>query len=175
MKLNPLELDPSYRDWWSQFEPNTLNLLNGINSSRCYVPRYFMGPSGGNKPQNVQPPGTYVNWVMQIPPGSFIWGIFMDAGEFFPGTGATTGFVMQVTDKAIEHKWFSTPISSNFFTYGIVGQSPSRIPYLLPSPYPVLDPGIFLLEFWSTQPSGGASTNLELTVGAAVPMEAIQK
>ncbi len=164
MNLNPLELEPSYRDWWCQFDPNSLALLDGINSSKCFVPRFFMGPSGGNKPQNAQPPGTYLSWMMIIPPGSFIYAIFMAA--------PTTGFVLQVTDMAISHKWFSTPISSDIFT-GSVGTTPSRSPYLLPAPYPVLAPGAFQLEFWSTQPGGGASTALELTVGAAVPVEAI--
>ena len=48
MNLNPLSLQPSYRDWWPQYAPNQLALMEGINRSGCYVPRFYVAPSGGN-------------------------------------------------------------------------------------------------------------------------------
>ena len=52
MSLNPLSLQTEYRDWWPQYAPNQLALMEGINRSGCYVPRFFVAPSGGNLIQN---------------------------------------------------------------------------------------------------------------------------
>lgn len=155
MNLNPLTLQPSYRDWWPQFAPNTLALMEGINRSGCYVPRFFVAPSGGNLVQNSVAPGSYVNWVLEIPAGSFIYGFFH---------GVVQQFSMQITDLGLGYKWFNTPAPDSLFV-----NDPGSC-YLLPAPYPVMAPGTFLFEFWSTQTPGSANTLLSMTVGVAVPV-----
>lgn len=156
--LNPQQLRPSYQDWWPEFNPNTLALMEGINRSRCFVPRFYVAPSGGNLVQNVQPPQAYVNYVLEIPAGAFIFGFYH---------GSVQKFTMQVTDLGLSYKFFNTPIPDQVFLSNPDG------PYLLPAPYPVMSPGTFKFEFYSTQTLGGASTQLAITVGVAVPTESI--
>lgn len=158
MNLNPHELQASYRDWWPQFDPNTLYLLEGINKSRCYVPRFYVAPSGGNLLQNAQPPQSYVDFVLEVPAGSFIYGFYH---------GSDQSFTMQVTDLGLGYPWFNTPIPDSIF------QSDPGAPYLFPAPYPVMSPGTLYFQFWSTQPLGDSSTQLAITLGAAVPVEAV--
>ena len=155
MNLNPLTLQASYRDWWPQFAPNTLALMEGINRSGCYVPRFYVAPSGGNLVQNAVAPGSYINWVLEIPAGSFIYGFFH---------GSVQNFSLQVTDLGLGYKWFNTPTPDSVFV-----SDPGEC-YLLPAPYPVMAPGTFFFEFWSTQTPGSSDTLLSLTVGVAVPV-----
>jgi hypothetical protein len=155
MNLNPQELHSSYRDWWPEFDPNTVALMDAINRSGCYVPRFYVAPAGGNLVQNTQPPGSYVNFVLQVPAGSFLFGIYM-AGP--------SGFSMQITDLGLTYRWFNTPIPQSIFN------SDPGAPYLFPALYPVMEPGTFLCEFWSTVAIGGAATDLSVTIGAAVPI-----
>ena len=161
MNLNPQELTSAYRDWWPQFDPNSVALMEAINRSRCYVPRFFVAPSGGNLIQNQVNPGTYVNFVLTIPPGSFIYGIYMN-GLAVPS--GPNNFSMQITDLGLSYKWFNDPIAQQFFN------SDPGAPYLFPALYPVMNPGTFFCEFWSVQTVGLA--NLSVTMGAAVPIEA---
>jgi hypothetical protein len=158
MNLNPQQLRAIYRDWWPQYNPNSVALLEGINRSHCYVPRFFVAPSGGNLSQNVQAPQSYVNFVLEIPPGSFVYGFYH---------GSIQNFTMQVTDLGLGYKWFNTPIPDSVFLSDPGG------PYLLPAPYPVMSPGTLFFEFYSTVALGGSSTNLAMTVGVAVPVEAV--
>ena len=155
MNLNPLTLQASYRDWWPQFAPNTLALMEGINRSGCYVPRFYVAPSGGNLVQNAVAPGAYVNWVLEIPAGSFIYGFFH---------GSVGNFSLQITDMGLGYKWFNTPTPDSVFL------SDPGACYLLPAPYPVMAPGTFFFEFWSTQTPGSFDTLLSMTVGVAVPV-----
>ena len=152
MNLNPLTLETEYRDWWPQYAPNQIALMEGINRSGCYVPRFFVAPSGGNLVQNPVAAGQYVNFVLEIPPGSFIYGFFH---------GATIGYSLQISDLGLTYKWFNTPIPDS-----ILVSDPDQC-YLLPAPYPVMAPGTFLFEFWNT--SGGDAL-LSLTLGVAVPV-----
>ena len=161
MNLNPQELHSQYRDWWPQFDANSVALMDAINRSRCYVPRFFVAPSGGNLAQNAQAAGAYVPFVLQVPPGSWIFGIYMNGN-----ITAESGFSMQVTDLGLSYKWFNTPMS-----FQILNSDPGA-PYLLPSLYPVTEPGTLLCEFWSTVAAGGSATLLSCTFGAAVPIEA---
>ena len=163
--MNPLELHAMYRDWWCQCDSNSVALMEAINRSGCYVPRFFVAPAGGNLAQNLQTPGTYVPWVMQIPPGSFIYAIYMNLLE--------SGFSLQVTDLGLSYPWFNTPISSLFFlSQAGNGTLPPAAPYLLPCLYPVMEPGTFKVELWSTADPAGPSTQLSVTFAAAVPIEA---
>jgi hypothetical protein len=156
MRLNAQELQPNYRDWWPQFDPNTLALLDGINKSGCFVPRFFVAPAGGNLSQNTQAAGSYVNYVLEIPVGSFIWGIYNASDQ---------QFALQVTDMGLSYKWFNTPTPMQ-----VLLADPGA-PYLLPSPYPVMSPGTFMFEFYSTSTAG--ATLLSITLGVAVPVEAL--
>jgi hypothetical protein len=160
MILNPQELKTTYRDWWGEFDPMTLALMDGINRSGCFVPRFFVAPSGGNLVQNTQAPGSYVNYVLEIPVGSFIWGIY---------TAGDVEFAVQVTDMGLTYKWFNTPCPGDVLLADPQG------PYLFPALYPVMAPGTFMFEFYSTVATGGASILMSLTLGAAVPIEAINQ
>ena len=152
MNLNPLTLETEYRDWWPQYAPNQIALMEGINRSGCYVPRFFVAPSGGNLVQNSVAAGQYVNFVLEIPAGSFIYGFFH---------GANQGYSLQITDLGLTYKWFNTPIPD-----AVLVSDPGSC-YLLPAPDPVMAPGTFLFEFWNT--SVGEAL-LSLTLGVAVPV-----
>jgi hypothetical protein len=152
VNLNPLSLETNYRDWWPQYSPNQLALMEGINESGCYVPRFFVAPSGGNLVQNPVAAGQYVPFVLELPPGSFIYGFFH---------GATIGYSLQITDLGLSYPWFNTPIPDS-----VLVSDPGRC-YLLPSPYPVMAPGTFKFEFWNTS---GENALLSLTLGVAVPV-----
>jgi hypothetical protein len=95
---------------------------------------------------------------LEIPAGSFIYGFFHGSVQFFS---------VQITDLGLSYKWFNTPIPDS-----VLVSDPGEC-YLLPAPYPVMAPGTFLCEFWSTQTPGNFSTLLSLTFGVAVPVEAI--
>lgn len=156
MNLNAQELHAAYRDWWTEFDPLTVALMDGINRSGCYVPRFFTAPAGGNLVQNAQNPGAYVNYVMEIPAGSFIWGVYNSTEQ---------NFSVQITDMALARKFFNTPIPDT-----VLLADPGA-PYLFPALYPVMNPGTFLFEFYSGIAAG---TNLMyLTIGVAVPKDAI--
>ena len=160
MNLNPLSLQAAYRDWWPQYAPNQLALMEGINKAGCYVPRFYVAPTGGNLVQNAQPPGTYTNFVLEIPAGSFIYGFFH---------GSIQNYSLQITDLGLTYKWFNTPIPDS-----VLVSDPGAC-YLLPSPYPVMAPGTFFFEFWSTQTPGQESTLLSLSLGVAVPVSQIYR
>ena len=160
MSLNPQQLRPSYQDRWPEFNPNTVALIAGINHSRCYFPKIYVAPSGENLAQNVQPPQAYVNFVLEVPAGSFVYGFYH---------GSVQNFTMQVTDLGLGYKWFNTPIPDSVFLGNPDG------PYLLPAPYPVMAPGTLFFEFYSTVDLGGSSTNLAMTVGVAIPVEAVYR
>jgi len=160
VNLNPLTLQSSYRDWWGQYAPNQLALMDGINKSGCYVPRFYVAPSGGNLSQNSVAPGSYVNFVLEIPAGSFIYGFFH---------GSVQNYSLQITDLGLTYKWFNTPIPDS-----VLVSDPGSC-YLLPAPYPVMAPGTFFFEFWSTQTPGNPNTLLSLTVGAAVPVNELYR
>jgi hypothetical protein len=160
MMLNPLELQTNYRDYWPQFDPNTLAIMDAITRAGCYVPRFFVAPSGGNLVQNAQLPGTYVNYVLEVPVGSWIWGCYNSSDQ---------QFAVQVTDMGLSYKWFNTPTPMK-----VLLADPGS-PYLFPALYPVTSPGTFLFEFFSTVPLSGGAPNslLSLTLGVAVPLEAL--
>jgi hypothetical protein len=158
--LNPQQLRPSYEDWYPEFNPNTVALLAGINHSRCYVPRFYVAPSGGNLSQNTVAPQSYEVFVLELPAGSFVYGFYHQVVQ---------NFTMQVTDLGLSYRWFNTPIPDSVFLSNPDG------PYLLPAPYPVMEPGTLQFEFWSTTPSGRSNTNLAIVVGAAVPTEALYR
>lgn len=77
-----------------------------------------------------------------------------DAGALSPTTPSGAGFLngggllqsqinyqVQITDMQLDHRFFSVPIRDDF----LAGQ-----PSLLETPYPVVVPGNFLVEFWNT-------------------------
>jgi hypothetical protein len=157
MNLNPQELHASYRDWWDEFNPMSIALMDGINRSRCFVPRFFTAPAGGNLTQNaITTANLYVNYVMEIPAGSFIWGIY---------NKSVHNFSVQITDMALSRTFFNTPIPDSL----LIADPGS--PNLFPAPYPVMSPGTFLFEFYSSIQTGG--NLMYLTLGVAVPVDAI--
>ena len=156
MNLNAQELHAAYRDWWDEFNPMSIALMDGINKSKCFVPRFFTAPAGGNLSQNTVAANAYVNYVMEIPAGSFIWGIY---------NAASHNFSVQITDMALSRMFFNTPVPDSFLI------ADPGAPYLFPAPYPVMSPGTFLFEFYSSSSAGG--NLMYLTLGVAVPVDAI--
>jgi hypothetical protein len=160
MMLNPQELQINYRDYWPQFDPNALAIMDAITRSRCFVPRFFVAPAGGNLVQNALPPGSAVQYVLEIPVGSWIWGVYNASDQ---------SFAVQITDMGLSYKWFNTPTPMK-----VLLADPDA-PYLLPALYPVTSPGTFFFEFFSTLPLSGGAPNslLSLTFGVAVPVDAL--
>lgn len=92
-----------------------------------------------------------------------------------------SGFTCQITDQAIDHKWFSRPaeegwfINDNMFGTGQTPPYPNNnsaftfpsFPRLLPVPYPVVPPGQFVVEFWNSVDD--QNTDAQMTFLVMVP------
>ena len=70
------------------------------------LPKNLRGPVRREPAQNVQPPQAYVNFVLEVPAGSFVYGFYH---------GSVQNFTMQVTDLGLGYKWFNTPIPDSVF------------------------------------------------------------
>jgi hypothetical protein len=92
------------------------------------------------------PVGGYVRSSLAVTPGAFILGIMAGAeGQ---------QFVFQVTDVALNHRWFSEPVPNVFFAKPSLFLQPgghlSQLPWLFEAEYPVPQgSGLFLFEFWN--------------------------
>ena len=165
--LNPLRLDVNYRDWWQHYTSFAAAQVDDILNSGCYAPRYYHAPR--NPDELITGPNGYLKYSLVITPGSWI------VGYWHRGTtaaNAVPSFLVMITDLALNHRWFTTPISEEFFDQAapllanLNNHQPAG-PSMLCAPYPVVDPGSFLVEFW--QPNN-ATNRCQLTFAVAEPI-----
>lgn len=154
--MNPCLLEDDYRDQWGAFDAAAIrNLAKLDRSPCCYEPRYYVAPDYSRQRLTAE---QALETIMVIPAGSFITGIRHS------GSGAS--FLAQITDIALNRKWFSHPVPDDFFAQGagLGGTRDSWQQWFLPELYPVIAPGEFLVEFWNTS---GATNRIALTFAVA--------
>jgi hypothetical protein len=171
---NLLTLSPLYHDYWGEQMAAYTRRLDGFANRGCYVPRFFHAPDSESQFVGLAANG-YKTYLLALPLGSFIVG-FLHTTSSAPGSSGpatapvinvppnASGFTCQITDLAIDHKWFSHPIEEAWFINdNLLGPStfapyanntkgftwPS-FPRLLPVPYPVVAPGQLQVEFWNS-------------------------
>jgi hypothetical protein len=170
---NLLTLSPLYRDYWGEQMAAYTRRLDGFAKLGCYVPRFYHTPDSESQFVGI-PPNGYKTYLLALPIGAFIIGFLHTTSSAPNSSGPATtpvinvppnasGFTCQITDLSIDHKWFSHPIEEAWFINdNLLGPSafppypdntlgftfPSY-PRLLATPYPVVAPGQFQVEFWN--------------------------
>ena len=140
--ISSLRLPAQYRDYWSEYYSMAAAECDKILAAGCYAPRYYHAPR--NADELIQGPGGYLKYSLVIPAGSWILG-------FYRAATGSVGFLFNLTDVGLNHKFFSTPVPDTFFDSlktGLGAQIGPLPPSLFCKPYPVVDPGSFLVEFW---------------------------
>lgn len=134
--LNP-KLDYNFQDYFGEYLPFAYEALRPLLDAGCYVPRWYQAPANSLVDMAA---GDYNAVSLTLPPGSFILAILHSDQESVTGT-----FTVQITDTALQHQWFSQPVPDSMFDR-FSGQNG----YPLPKPYPVVSPGVLLIERWCT-------------------------
>lgn len=168
---NPLRLSPLFRDYWGEQMARFTERTDFISQKGCYVPRFYHAPDSEQEAAGLGP-NDYRPYLLSLPIGSFIVG-FNHTTSSAPNSQKNevvtnaSGFTMQITDLAIDHKWFSRPAEEAYFINDALLIAPNdggNPPYpdntqgftfpsftrLLPVPYPVVPPGQFQVEFWNS-------------------------
>lgn len=155
--INPFRLDQQYRDFWSSYDSFAASEIDAILNSGCYAPRLYHAPR--NADELITGPAGYLKYSLVITPGSWILGYRHLATTGFM---ANPTFLVMITDVALNHKWYSTPLPEKF-----LDANGANEPSLLVKPYPVVDPGTFFIEFWQNN----ATTNrCQITLVVAEPV-----
>jgi hypothetical protein len=155
--LVALQLDYQYRDFYGEVLPHYAEQLKAIEAAGCYVPRWYHAPSNDNQVLTAARP--HIRFVLEIPVGSFILGIKHNTA---------TGFLCSITDIGLNHALFSDPVPDSYFLCGEDGlENPGGLTYWFNSPYPVVSPGRFIVEFWS-QTTENTACELVLAVAEVV-------
>lgn len=175
--ISPLQLSDLVRDLWGSYDAAAIAQLAPLAYESCYAPKIYSIPDLGSQVFSAY---GYLNYGLQLVPGSIIYGFYLPAD--LPGF-APPQFNVQITDSSVEingeqHQWWDEPVPvlfcSNFRptctsalafpTAGRVGSFPS----LLPAPYPVVGSGHFGCELWET--AGNESTRFQLVIGVLEPV-----
>lgn len=135
--LTPLHLNQYTREVWSEYDAAAIAIIEPAIASGCYDPKIYKSP---DITQEVIPANGYVSHGLRIVPGSLI------IGFSFPADFATTEVNVQITDTGLDHRWYTDPVPWYFLSNGKLD-----MPNLLRAPYPVIEPGVFLIEFWNIQ------------------------
>ena len=177
--ISPLELDPLTRSYWGQWDAYTIGQLAPLAKNQCYKPKFYKAPASGDELIGAY---QYATYGLRIPTGDIIFGFYCPA---LVSSAAAPAYNLQITDSALDHKFWDEPIPSFFLgnykptyltadplqTAGLVGSFPS----LLTCPHPVVGDGLFFVEIWDTTggTSGpqGSAQRVELVIGVLEVME----
>jgi hypothetical protein len=181
---NPLRLSPLFRDYWGEQMAAFTRRTDLFARAGCYVPRFFHAPDSETQFKGLAA-GGYLTYLLSLPIGSFILGYLHTTSSAPNSNGGgvppnASGFTCQITDLALDHKWFSRPAEEAYFvnddftttagppytasTHGVTFPSTPR---LLTQPYPVVPPGQFVVEFWNALSS--LNTDVQMTFLVMVP------
>lgn len=182
---NLLTLSPLYRDYWGEQMAVFTRKLDGFAEAGCYVPRFYHAPSSESQFNGVQG-GAYITYLLKLPVGGFLIGFLHTTCSVPNSTNSQTppnpsGFTMQMTDLAIDHKLFARPLPEAWFINdNLLGSSvnppyPSNtkgytfpsFPRLLSVPYPIVGEGQFQVEFYNSLTS--TNTDAQMTFLVLVP------
>ena len=128
--MNQLELQGLLRNTWGRWDHKAIEAVLTANDQCEYQVKFYGEP--GRADQAVAA-GGYASSQVSIPAGSFLYGL----------SHSTAGaqFRFQLTDLSLGHELFNMPIEN---------EALRATPWYLPELYPVVAPGIFRCEFWST-------------------------
>lgn len=190
---NLLRLSPLFTNYWGDQQARYTERLDGFPKAGCFVPRFFHSPDSESQLLGI-PANGYKTYLLALPLGSFILGYLHTTSSAPASAGPAdvpvpnappnaSGFTCQITDVAIDHKWFSRPAPEAFFIndnllgasggglppypYNTLGFTFPSFPRLLPIPYPVVPPGQFIIEFWNQLDQ--ANTDCQMTFLVLVP------
>lgn len=200
---NLLRLSPLFRDYFGEQQARFTERLDSFcKAAACYVPRFYHTPDAASQLAGI-PANGYKSYLLSLPPGSFILGFLHTTSSQVGSAGPAatpvanippnaSGFTCQITDVSIDHKWFGKPAEEAWFINdnllgptqlgfppypdNTLGFTFPSFPRLLPVPYPVIDPGQFIVEFWNQLlipgalgPSPGPNTDCQMTFLVLVP------
>lgn len=174
--ISPLQLADLFRDLWGQYDAAAVAQLAPLAHESCFAPKIYSAPDLGSQ---VFAADSYLNYGLQLVPGSIIYGFYLPAD---PSTFAPGVWNLQITDSSVEingrpHTLWDEPVPSLFVsnykptycsalafpTAGRVGSFPS----LLAHPYPVVGSGHFGVEIWETS---GVEQRIQLCIGVLEPV-----
>lgn len=133
--LSPFHLNQYTREVWSEYDAYVMAGLEPALLSGCYDPKIYKAP---DITQEEIPDGGYVQYGLKITPGALVLGFN------FPSNFEGTEIQVQITDMGLDHKWYSDPVPWYFLSNG-----KADMPSLLNSPYPIVEPGLLIIEFWN--------------------------
>ena len=179
--ISPLRLASNYRDYPGDPHAFLAALVDPIINAACYVPRIFHAPDTQAENLGVAPLD-YLEYVLAIPPGSFILGYlhtYTSLGSLNDtDPPVQSGFKFQIEDVERRYRFFEKPIPEAFLLNDAPSSNPQSVMgaglyvlnpsvRLLMAPYPVAPPGMFKIEFWNTL--NQLNTNIRLSLMVAVP------
>lgn len=187
--INPLRLAADFRDCWGDAHARLVELTDPIILSGCFEPRIYHAPDLATENFGISPAQDYIQYMLDIPAGSFILGFLHHATGLTNSNVATcpptmSTFRMQITDVARNYQLFQKPIPEAWFLNDSPSMNPSGpyaasstgnlyelnpSPRLLCAPYPVAPPGKIKVEFWNSLQSAGQNTLVQMTFLVAVP------
>lgn len=135
-------LNPFTRELWSEYDALVIAQLQPALEDECYRPKIYKSPDISQEVLAASGPGTYVSHGLRITPGALV------LGYLFPSNFVQQEVNVQITDIGLDHKWFSEPVPWYFLSNG-----KPFMPNLLRAPYPMVDPGLLLVEFWNVSGS----------------------
>lgn len=136
--LSPLYLNQYTREVWSEIDAYIMAQLEPAIREGCYEPKIYKSPDTTQEVLSAGGQNSYVSHGLSITPGA-LW-----IGYIFPADFVKTEVLVQVTDVGLQHKVYSSPIP-----WYLIGNGKTDFPTLLTSPYPIVQPGRLLVEFWN--------------------------
>lgn len=141
-------LQKEFRDYWGNFDAAAIRQLELLDRSGCcFIPRLYRVPSTA---EDQVEQGEYKRATVQITPGSWLFAIKYN--------DTAPDFDCQITDTALGRTLLTIPVPASMFRNTVAAsenQDP-RMPWFLPGLYPVVDPGVFMVEIWRRGAGDGA-------------------
>lgn len=143
--VSTLKLDPFTRALWGEYDALTIAQIEALANDPCFPPKFYTAPDLqsnllGNETPGVpaaNTPGSYIEYGLEIEPGSLIVGSFLFST-------APQSFLVQITDVSLNHKLFDQPVPAL-----LLGNAKWNFPNLWATPHPVVGSGLFRMEFWN--------------------------
>ena len=183
--FNPLRLASNYREGFGDPHARLAELTDPILQSGCFEPRVFHAPDESAENAGATVAAPYIEFVMDIPGGSFILAYLHHSTGLANANSAgnppvQSTFRMQITDVERNYKFFQKPMPEAFF----LNDAPSNntdgpyagggllyelnpSPRLLTAPYPVAPLGKYKVEFWNV--TAGNNALMQMSFLVAVP------
>ena len=155
LPLCPFHLHPYTREVWGEYDAYVLAQIEPAMYDQCYTPKIYKSPDITQEVLAASGPGAYVSHGMKVTPGALI------IGWPFPANFEQVEVNVQITDVGLDRKWFSEPTP-----WALLSNGKPWMPNLLRAPYPIIEPGLLLVEFWNVS---GAELRVQLRFMALEP------